>query len=180
MNSPFLDLGAGARGYTSTLGFRRVVTPLTPFGNAPSGGWGPEHDPTNADSTPDYDEWGPDSWWTSNDWLTWHKALKAKYGLEQANVKFITAWEKQGIGAAPLDARSFDSNFRAYARANGFLDALFYGLGSLVKPIGTATDIIEGVTEGVSTTSRLLKYAIPVAALAFGYLYFMSKAPRRK
>lgn len=179
MNSPFLEMGASGRGATSTLGFRRVVTPLTPFGDAPSGGWPAANDPTNADSKPDYDGWGPDSWWTSNDWMTWHRSLKARYGLDDANVRFVNAWQQQGALSAPLDARSFDTNFRDYAKANGFFDALYYGLGALAKPIGTTTDVITGVTQGVSTVANLAKYAIPVAALAFAYLFFMSKAPKR-
>ncbi len=181
MNSPFveMDMGAGSRGVTSTLGFKRVVTPLNPFGDAPSGGWAPQNNPTNPNSTPDYDDWGPDSWWTAQDWVTWHKALKAKYGLDEANVRFITAWQKQGIGASPLDSRSFDTSFRDYAKANGFFDGLYYGLGSIVKPIGTTTDVITGVSQGVSITANLAKFVIPVAALAFAYLFFSSKAPRR-
>ena len=179
MNSPFLEMGAGSRGATSTLGFRRVVTPLTPFGDAPSGGWPAANNPTNADSKPDYDGWGPDSWWTANDWMTWHRSLKARYGLDDANVRFVNAWQQQGALSAPLDARSFDTNFRDYAKANGFFDALYYGLGALAKPIGATTDVITGVTQGVSTVANLAKFVIPVAALAFAYLFFVSKAPKR-
>lgn len=179
MNSPFLEMGAGSRGATSTLGFRRVVTPLTPFGDAPSGGWPAANDPTNADSKPDYDGWGPDSWWTANDWMTWHRSLKARFGLDDANVRFVNAWQQQGALSAPLDARSFDTNFRDYAKANGLFDALYYGLGALAKPIGATTDVITGVTQGVSTVANLAKFVIPVAALAFAYLFFVSKAPKR-
>lgn len=179
MNSPFLEMGAGSRGATSTLGFRRVVTPLTPFGDAPSGGWPAANNPTNADSKPDYDGWGPDSWWTANDWMTWHRSLKARYGLDDANVRFVNAWQQQGALSAPLDARSFDTNFRDYAKTNGFFDALYYGLGALAKPIGATTDVITGVTQGVSTVANLAKFVIPVAALAFAYLFFVSKAPKR-
>ena len=55
MNSPFIEMGAGSRGATSTLGFNRVRTPLNPFGDAPKGGFPPANDPTKPDSTPDYD-----------------------------------------------------------------------------------------------------------------------------
>ena len=182
MNSPFVELsmGAGSRGVTSTLGFKRVVTPLTPFGDIPSGGWKPENDPTKASSTPDYDNWGPDSWWTAQDWVTWHKALKAQYGLDEANARFITAWQQQGIGASPLDARSFDSSFRDYAKANGFFDALYYGLGALAKPIGTVSDVVTNVSKGIETTATLTKYLIPIAAIALAYMALTAYAPRRK
>jgi hypothetical protein len=111
--------------------------------------------------------------------MTWHRSLKARFGLDDANVRFVNAWQQQGALSAPLDARSFDTNFRDYAKANGFFDALYYGLGALAKPIGATTDVITGVTQGVSTVANLAKYVIPVAALAFAYLFFVSKAPKR-
>jgi len=180
MNSPFMEMGASPRGMTSTLGFNRIRTPLNPFGDAPKGGFAPANDPTKATSTPDYDGWGPDSWWTAQDWLTWHRALKNQFGLDEANRRFITAWQKQGIGASPLNARSFDSSFRNYAKANGFFDGLYYGLGSIARPIGTTTDVVAGVTKGIETTASLTKYLIPIAAVALAYFAFQAYAPRRK
>ena len=180
MNSPFMGMGAGSRGVTSTLGFRRVVTPLTPFGDAPSGGFAPENDPTKPTSTPDYDGWFYDSWWTPQDWITWHKSLKAQYGLDEANSRFIIAWEKQGVGASPLDARSFDVTFQNYAKANGFYDGLYYGLGALVKPIGAVTSVVSGASEGVASIGSLSKYLLPIAGLALAYFAFMAYAPRRR
>jgi len=179
MNSPFI-MGAGGRGVTSTLGFRRVVTPLTPFGDAPSGGFAPENDPTKPTSTPDYDGIGWDSWWTAQDWMTWHKSLKARYGLDEANVRFINAWEKQTMGSTPLDARSFNVNFQDYAKANGFYDALYYGLGALLKPIGAVTSVVSGASAGIATIGSLSKYLLPIAGLALAYFAFTAYAPRRK
>lgn len=164
---------------TSTLGFQRVITPMTPFGDIPDAGWDPSNDPSRPTSTPDYDSWGPDSWWTAQDWLTWHRALKSAYGLDEANRIFVTAWQQQGFGASPLDARSFDTSFRDYARTNGFLDALYYGLGALVRPIGTVTDVTGAVSDGVSTTAALAKWAIPIGALVLGYLWLERATPRR-
>jgi hypothetical protein len=168
-----------SRQITSTLGFERVITPLTPFGDAPDGGWPAENDPTRPTSKPDFDSWGFDSWWTAQDWLTWHRALKASYGLDEANRIFVTAWQQQGFLASPLDARSFDTSFREYARANGFLDALYYGLGSLVRPIGTVTDIGTAVTDGISTVASISRWAIPAAALVLGYLWLEKATPKR-
>ena len=186
MNTPFIEtglagkMGASSRTFTSTLQFQRVTTPLTPFGDAPSGGWKPQNDPTKPTSTPDYDGWGWDSWWTAKDWLQWHKALKAKYGQEEANYRFIMAWEKQSAGASPLDARSFDTEFREYAKANGFLDGLYFGLGVMVKPIGMTTDVVTGVSRGLSAAANISQYLIPVLLAGFALFYFNAKAPRRK
>jgi len=180
MNSPFMGMGASSRGMTSTLGFQRVITPLTPFGDAPSGGFAPANDPTKATSTPDYDGWLWDSWWTAQDWMTWHKSLKAQYGLEEANSRFIIAWEKQGVGAAPIDARSFNVTFQDYAKANGFYDGLYYGLGALLKPIGAVPSAASGASAGVGAAGALAKYVLPIAGLALAYFAFMAYAPRRK
>ena len=180
MNSPFMGMGAGSRGMTSTLGFQRVITPLNPFGDAPSGGFKPENDPTKPTSIPDYDGIGWDSWWTAQDWMTWHKSLKAQYGLDEANVRFINAWEKQTMGSTPLDARSFNTTFREYAKANGFFEALYYGLGSLVKPIGAVTDVVSGASAGIGTLGSLTKYLLPIAGLALAYFAFTAYAPRRR
>lgn len=167
--------------FTSTLGFRRTRTPLTPFGD-----WPPEHDPTSADATPDYDSWFPDDYWSASDWLRWHRALKERFGLEEANYRFIDAWSKQTLGAKPLDARSFNSEFKQYAKANGFYDALFYGLGALARPVAAgataveaASEAVEDVSAAVTTTSSFAKYLLPIAAVVMGFLYLQSKAPRR-
>ena len=112
--------------------------------------------------------------------LTWHRSLKTRFGLDEANSRFINAWQKQGIGSEPLNARSFDTSFRDYAKANGFFDALYYGLGSLAKPIGVTTDVVSGVSAGISSTASLTKYIIPIAAVILAYMAFTAYAPRRK
>ena len=67
-----------------------------------------------------------------------------------------------------------------YAKANGFFDALYYGLGSLAKPIGVTTDVVSGVSAGISSTASLTKYIIPIAAVILAYMAFTAYAPRRK
>ena len=84
------------------------------------------------------------------------------------------------MGSTPLDARSFDTTFRDYAKANGFFDALYYGLGALVKPIGAVTDVVSDVSTGISSTASLTKYILPIAGLALAYFFFTAYAPRRK
>lgn len=168
--------------FTSTLGFRRIRTPLTPFG-----AWAPEHDPDSASSTPDYDDWGWDEWWKASDWIRWHRALKASYGQDEANRRFIDAWDQQSNMAGPIDARTFDSAFRAYAKENGFYEALFSGSGALARPVAAgvtvveaASEAVEDVASAVTTTSTAAKYLLPVAALVMGFLYLQSVAPRRR
>lgn len=52
-----------------------------------------------ADSTPEYDIpfWPLDSAWDCHDWMTWHKRLKEKYGQDEANARFLEAWNKQSF-----------------------------------------------------------------------------------
>ena len=49
-------------------------------------------DPKNADSHPDLDEWGPDSYWTFSDWKTWFQSNVKKYGIEKSKLKFFKFW----------------------------------------------------------------------------------------
>lgn len=117
-------------------------------------GFAPENDPSKASSLPDFDNWGWDDYWKASDWMTWHSALKRAFGLEEANRRFITEWQKQSIGANPLDARSFDITFRDYAKANGFFDALYWGIGSLAKPIGTGVNVVSDASSAVESISN--------------------------
>lgn len=102
--------------------------------------------------------------------------MKATYGLEVANRNFITQWQQQGLGANPLDARSFNTRFRDYAKANGFFDALYYGLGVLAQPIGATvgagTSVINAAESAINTTASISKYVLPVAALFFAWTWY--------
>ena len=59
-------------------------------------------DPKNPDSHPDLDDWGPDSWWTFEDWKTWFNASVKKYGWDKAKQNFARFWmsveEGTGVG----------------------------------------------------------------------------------
>ena len=132
-----------------------------------------------AESKPDYDDWGWDDYWSANDWLLWHRALKAKYGLTEANIKFLTAWSHQGMFAKPIDARTFSSDFKRYARENDFYRGLYDPsvLSMLLKTIGAGVDVIEGGTEIISDTGKtlpaigkIIKYGVPILliTLIFG------------
>lgn len=142
------------------------------------------HDPTNADATPDYDGLGWDSQWTAEDWLTWHRALKARFGQAEANRILIKAWNGGGfLEEPPLDARTFNTAFKAYARENGFFDSLFSGLAVLAKPVSAANDVVDGVTDlavGVKNSAKTVGFILPVLALgALAYLAwrYLPRAP---
>lgn len=125
-----------------------------------------------ADSTPDLDDWGWDDYWKIEDWMRWHSLMVKKFGIDKANQTFLLWWNKQTTGANPLDAKSFNTSFRTYAKKYKFLDAL-YGGASFLKPFGAITDtissgsdVVSNVGDAAKNTSNVLKWAVPVAVLS--------------
>lgn len=127
-----------------------------------------------ADSTPVYDGWGWDDYWEAPDWMTWHAAMKKKYGLNEANRRFIKAYHEASQFAANYGWRTFNTEFINYAKLNGFYDGLFEGLLGLVgKTTSGATNVankaldvtnaaVDNAASAASTTTKIMKYAIPV------------------
>ena len=133
---------------------------------------------TDADQTPLYDSWGPADYWGCNEWVNWHKANVLKYGIPVANQKFVDAWldglsnaaggrgiapgSNYVVDSVPLDCRSFNSGFRDYIKKfPEVYNVVYSGIaGTIVKPIGAATDVVSAVSDGVSTTAKVVKYGI--------------------
>lgn len=135
-------------------------------------------------SVPDLDDWGWDDYWTCSDWTAWHKIVKDKKGKETADSLFLRYWNLQGALSHALNCRTFNSDFRDYTRKEGLLSKLYdgapymqpFGVGTDV--INTAGDVINAATDTVSTTAKILKYAIPVAlvgAMVYGAYYIFKK-----
>jgi len=138
--------------------------------------WPTGHEPTQAADWPAFDEIGWADYWSIQDWMTWHKAMVSAYGLTAANQRFLQAWNQDSLThSAPLSARSFDSDFRDYAKANGFFDALYGGsLAVLAKPLGIvsdAGDAVSAIGDGVKSSGTWLKWLLPVAVIVLLYFY---------
>ena len=132
------------------------------------------HNPMDPTSIPDFDSWGPDlNMWDCEDWKTWHGTLKKAKGKKKADAIWVDAWQSQGMGAEPLNCRSFDTSFRKWAAAEKLEDRLYWGIGVLAKPIGYGDDVIEAVKE----SSPWIAPAI--AAVVAAYLLYMY-APKRR
>lgn len=141
-------------------------------------------------SSPDYDDWGWDDYWSCEDWVEWHKKLKEAFGKDVANYKFIAAFQKQTFGAAGYECRTFNAAFRQYARDNDFYEALFQGIGILAQPIGWAIDLLGNVgevvtdtTEAASNVSNTLKKLLPlllfllfIGIVIYGYQKYIKTA----
>lgn len=125
-----------------------------------------------AESSPDYDNWGWDDYWSIRDWMTWHMRMKKEYGKEKANITFLTAWEKQQFLSSPLDARTFDADFKRYAKDNGFYEGLFDPgiLKLILKGISLGLDVTETTIEAASDTAetlrKFIKYGVPIILIA--------------
>jgi len=59
----------------------------------------------NADSYPDYDEWGYDDYWSLTDWQTFYDKLLQKYGADEGSRRWLDAWHRQSWGASPKNNR---------------------------------------------------------------------------
>lgn len=135
----------------------------------------PEHDPTNPESSPLYNDsvlkfWNWfDTVWSCNDWMTWHKTLKKKYGKVIADDTFLAFWNDLATGSKAIDCRSLNSSFRDYMKSENLLDALFDGVGIIAKPLGVGTDVVTSVGNGISNiadgaeaATKVLKVVVPV------------------
>lgn len=125
----------------------------------------------NADSTPDLDDWGWDDYWGPGEWIKWHAAMKKKYGRDEANYRLVKAYNEASMGAANYDWRTFNTDFKNYAKKEGFYNGLFEGIGAIAKPISTgvtvvdaAGNVVDSTTTGITRTAKILKWALPTAA----------------
>lgn len=127
-----------------------------------------------ADSTPVLDGWGWDDYWNCNDWITWHKAMKAAYGPEYANSNFLQHYHQGGFGASNYDCRTFNSAFKTYAKENGFYDGLFSGIGIIMQPVSGIISVGSNLGETVINTTSILKWLVPIALIALAVILLVA------
>lgn len=127
----------------------------------------------NADSEPVLDGWGWDDYWGPTDWIKWHGLVKKKYGKDEANRRLIKWYHEASLGASNYDWRTFDTQFKNYAKLNGFYDGLFTGIAAVImKPVSatttvvdSASNIVSNTASGAEKTSKILKWALPAAGI---------------
>ena len=152
------------------------------------------NDPNNPYATPDFDEWGWDDYWNSNEWLTWHTAMLNEFGQPEANDRFVNTWLSQSMreGAtliSPLladpderidwlldnDFTDYLKNYRTSSGQNMY-DAITNGnkiidTGNwLDDAVENVAEGITGATESVSNTTKTLKWFLPVLVVLAGLL----------
>lgn len=123
------------------------------------------HNPTRADATPLFDNWGPDwidGYWTLDDWLHWHQANVQAYGLAAANAKFSTAWKQQSYGAGPTNEIDYDFDARQYMAATGLLNLIPATLGGFLTDASGTTQQVMG---DLPRTTKAVSWILPAAGI---------------
>lgn len=137
-----------------------------------------------ADSQPDYDGWGYDKYWGAQHWMSWHAAMKLKYGKAEADNRFVNAWiGGQSYGAAQNDWLIFNSSFRAWANAENLREkmngSIIDSAANLVDNVATsAANAVENTGDATENLSKVLKWVVPilgvVIVVAVVYVLFNS------
>lgn len=132
---------------------------------------------TTWNTAPDYDQWGSDTSWNCDDWIMWHKLLKAKFGQNKANFMWNYAYAQSGTLSSNLDCRTLNSSFRKYVSDNQLNP---YANAGLLTPVlqgaGTVQDVAGGIFSGISsffsgnTVKTILNIAL-IGGVAFGGFY---------
>ena len=159
-------------------------------------GWFGLNCPTNynvtADSTPDYDVWGPDSChWSAQDWINFHKAKVTKYGKATADSQWATAYDKSSYGASEISFSTGNPEFKAYVLSQGLqnkstilskvykAETAVNNLGEPVRNIGeainNATETVAQTTKSASTIASWLPWVVLAAVAVVGYLMITQK-----
>jgi hypothetical protein len=112
-------------------------------------------------NAPDYDEWGWDTFWSCDDWITWHKKLAEHFGEATATEIWNYAFNKTTNLSSNLDCNTFNTTFRAYVKTHNLKPYT----DILLETVGTGGDIISG---GLSTTSDVVTGAFSTISGFFG------------
>lgn len=142
-------------------------------------------------SVPDYDDYGVDSYWDLATWVAWHRGLIEKFGrlndkdgYPLADKIWLTAWVKQTAYSSPLLAILQPSRFKVESDYIKKYPLLYQYSGlktasEMINPLETSYkftklpfDVVDkGVVavsdaaSAVSTTAKILKFAVPAIAI---------------
>lgn len=126
-----------------------------------------------AESTPEYDVpfWPFDEAWTCQNWMEWHKKLAEKYGRQEANKRFLEAWQKQGFWEFNRSFCKYNSTFTGYFESVG-LDPHNYVSNIVEDTKETGQNLGEAAKNlsGSLANNTLIKVAGALAVV--GGLYF--------
>lgn len=122
-------------------------------------------------STPNLDtSWIGNNGWDCSDWVAWHKALVAAYGLDKANAIWYQQWASQSSWASPYNWCKYDNNFVNYFKGTG-LDIGSIVSNLTVPVVQSAETIVSTVSQGATTAAANL---VTTADNATGLAQFLS------
>lgn len=117
----------------------------------------------NADSYPDYDEWGSDEYWKLPDWQKFYDELIKKYGADEGSRRWLDAWWRQGFGAHPVNNQN---SIKEWAVARGLWKETIPYMSSMYKPndfippsIQNQGQVVNNQAVGVQPTQEELERA---------------------
>ncbi len=111
-----------------------------------------------ADSTPDYDNWGPDSYWSCEDWMTWFYALKKALGSDKAVAKWEAAWNDQSIDEHNYNWCKYSSDFNLFLKKEGIVGAS----NLLANTVVATTEVIDNTGTAAVKASKTISTIIPI------------------
>lgn len=145
-----------------------------------------------ADSLPDYDDWGIDSYWSKEDWKKWYDLMVAKYGVDKARSTWISAYDRPGhLDILPARGNYImDSNFADWMKQNDLYEGVATGFKGVSNDlvlgaekisrgaIRTAENAAGGAFNTLNVASKILPVILVVVVgivLIVGYKYLTQK-----
>ena len=98
---------------------------------------------------------GVDSFWSCEDWITWHKKLAEHFGEATAKEIWDYAFKKTTNLSSNLDCVSFNSTFRAYIKQHNlkvYEDLTTDVLGGTTTVLHSAVNTTANVATGLLGT----------------------------
>jgi hypothetical protein len=136
-----------------------------------------------AESTPDYDGWGWDSYWSKEEWMQWHKALATQHGITQANSLWKEAWFSQGAWEHGFNWYKYDKEFAGYFKNQGIdvgntiSNLLTTATSAIDKTVDSAGNIVKNTTNAASKLTGTAEWLLPtlLASAGVGIIYLIYK-----
>lgn len=107
-------------------------------------------------SVPDFDNWGPDTFWDCPDWITWHKALVNHYGKIEADSRFAYTWQQRSAFGHELTCSLYDAAFISYFKQQGYQWDPLSGL------IVNITQTVGNIGSGLNNLTKIASFVIPL------------------
>jgi len=129
------------------------------------------------ESTPNHDGWGWDfinGYWSCAEWIAWHRALVAKFGKQEADIRWVNEYDKSTWGAAEISCSTNSNEFKSYAQSEGLADKSAI-LSRVYRAEVAVDDLTQGVTDPFAQLAKVLKWLpwIALIVLLIAAIYYL-------